>query len=112
MELVKRVSRLIVRLRMSREQLIEFDARALVQKLAREEAAIRSLRIGQLQGSENLDRLERRARNARVFRDVALHSLRRELGLAELPTAIEIGDWGVPPVGKPPRLPQIAELGI
>lgn len=112
MELVQRISRKIVRLTMSKAQRIEFDARALVQKIAREEAAIRSLRIGQLQGSDNLDSLERRARNARVFRDIALHSLRRELGLAELPTAIEIADWGVPPVGKPPKLPQIAELGI
>lgn len=113
MELITRVARKVVRLAMSHPQRVEFDARCLIQKLAREEAAVRAVRVARLQGAENVDRLERVARNARIFRDLAQVSLRRELGLPEYPTALEIADWGVPPI--PPvahRLPVVGELGI
>lgn len=114
MELIRRLTRRVIHLTLPKPQRIESDARCLVQKLAREEAAIRAVRVARLQGTFwELDRLERTARNARLFRDTAVIALRRELGLADYPTALEIADWGVPPTPPKPRdLPTVAELGI
>lgn len=96
MELVKRVQRLFL---FSTSQRIEFDARCLIQKLAREEAAVRAVRVARMKGDEpeRITRLDRVARNARILRDHAQTLLRRELGLADQPTAVEVADWGLPP---------------
>lgn len=96
MELVNSVRRFFT---FGHEARVEFDARVLIQKLAREEAALRAARVARLQGAtrEDLERMDRRVRNARTMRDVAEVTLRRELGLTEAPTAIEIADWGLPP---------------
>jgi hypothetical protein len=96
MELVNRMRRFFT---IRHEARVEFDARCLIQKLAREEAAIRAVRVARLcsDDRETIERLDRRVRNARVFRDLAEVALRRELGLTEAPTALEIADWGLPP---------------
>jgi hypothetical protein len=97
MELVNRMRRFFT---FGHEAKVEFDARCLVQKLAREEAAIRAVRVARLLGEstrEQLVSMDRRVRNARILRDIAEVHLRRELGLTEAPTALEIADWGLPP---------------
>jgi hypothetical protein len=93
-----------------REFRIEHSARHLVQKLAREAAAVHAANVVRLQRartpvgtaenieySSTLQRLDRAARNARIFRDQALILLRRDLGLPDEPTQSEIGDWGAAP---------------
>lgn len=95
MELMQRVQRLFLFKQSAR---VEFDARCLIQKLAREEAAVRAVRVARLRGNfYDIDRLERVARNARLLRDHAQTMLRRELGLTDAPTAIEVADWGIAP---------------
>jgi hypothetical protein len=97
-------------LRMSREARIEADARLLVQKLAREAAANHAANCARLErgrlliGSpeymevqNRLPSLDRRVRNARTLRDIALVGLRRELGLPDVPTQAELADWGEAP---------------
>lgn len=112
MELKTFISRRVVKLFLQPAARVELDARALVQKVAREEAAVRALRVGRLQGADaaTIERLCRRARNARLFRDCALRSLRKELGLPEYPTQAELADWGPAPI--PPKMPVVSELGI
>ena len=99
-------------LRLSREASIEAEARALVQKIAREMAANHALHVLHLESarsaytpaagrddslSDRLARAQRNARNARTFRDQAVVNLRRALGLTDEPTPAEIGDWGDAP---------------
>lgn len=97
-------------LRMSREARIEADARSLVQKLAREAAAVHAANCARLERGrlamaspeymavlERLPALDRRSRNARTLREIALTNLRRELGLPDVPTQAELADWGEAP---------------
>jgi 23S rRNA maturation mini-RNase III len=109
------LSRLVTSVRLtlsSRDAVIEHEARALVQKLARESAAVHGANVARMERSraapmptsvaaiefaERIAKLDRRARNARIFRDAALVNLRRALDLPDDPTQAEIADWGEAP---------------
>jgi hypothetical protein len=107
---VERLRHVWVRLRLSRQAMIEHDARILVQKIARETAAVHAANVARLERrkiyigtaeavahEERIAKLDRNARNARVFRESAVVALRRTLGLPDDPTQAECGDWGEAP---------------
>lgn len=85
---------------------IEFAARFLVQKIARERAAYRAVIVYRLEHANQLQdpataslftRLVRRAHSARDLRELAVKALRVELKLPDDPTAIEVEGWGEAP---------------
>lgn len=102
MQALRRFAREVrIQLRLSHEARIEGDARSLVQKIARENAAVHAHRMA-IRDWKNvrqpeLDTLQRRVRNAKLLRDLAVLALRRELGLPDDPTQAECADWGEAP---------------
>lgn len=112
MELIRLAFRTLVfclwppRVQRASAQEIEQDARNLVQKLAREEAAINAVAVilrDAPQGSHDPDYVtlmvdaRRRAETAILFSHVACNMLRESLGLPQRPTAAEVDGWGVSP---------------